>query len=142
MLGISKVMIIVAIVITSLMHWATSNVFRYNFTIEKKTNELNIIAAELVPALPLTEVYYFRELNCNDVNLTWDYERVIRNFNALSVLIYQQLTTDIKALHEETLNNLKTSKASNTLRAYKSDFKDFATFCAKHRFKSMPTDPK
>ena len=96
MLGISKVMIIVAIVITSLMHWATSNVCRYNFTIEKKTNELNIIAAELVPALPLTKVYYFRELNCNDVNLTWDYERVIRNLNALSVLIYQQLTTDIK----------------------------------------------
>ena len=96
MLGISKVMIIVAIVITSLMYWATSNVCRYNFTIEKKTNELNIIAAELVPALPSTEVYYFRELNCNDVNLTWDYERVIRNLNALSVLIYQQLTTDIK----------------------------------------------
>ena len=96
MLGISKVMIIIAIVITSLMYWATSNVCRYNFTIEKKTNELNIIAAELVPALSLTEVYYFRELNCNDVNLTWDYERVIRNLNALSVLIYQQLTTDIK----------------------------------------------
>ena len=74
MLGISKVMIIVAIVITSLVYWATSNVCRYNFTIEKKTNELNIIAAELVPAFPLTEVYYFRELNCNDVNLTWDYE--------------------------------------------------------------------
>ena len=53
-----------------------------------------------------------------------------------------ELTTDIKALHEETLNNLKTSKASNTLRAYRSDFKDFATFCAKHGFKSMPTDPK
>jgi len=96
MLGISKVMIIVAIVITSLMYWATSNVCRYNFTIEKKTNELNIIAAELVPALPLTEVYYFRELNCNDVNLRWDYERVMRNLNALSVMIYQQLTTDIK----------------------------------------------
>ncbi len=53
-----------------------------------------------------------------------------------------ELTTDIKALHEETLNNLKTSKANNTLRAYKSDFKDFGAFCAKHGFKSMPTDPK
>ena len=39
-----------------------------------------------------------------------------------------ELTTDIKALHEETLNNLKTSKANNTLRAYRSDFKDFAGF--------------
>jgi site-specific recombinase XerD len=53
-----------------------------------------------------------------------------------------KLTTDIKALHEETLNNLKTSKANNTLRAYRSDFKDFAAFCAKHGFKSMPTDTK
>ena len=53
-----------------------------------------------------------------------------------------ELTTDIKALHEETLNNLKTSKANNTLRAYRSDFKDFAAFCIKHGFKSMPTDPK
>ena len=32
-----------------------------------------------------------------------------------------ELTTDLKSLHEETLNNLKNSKASNTLRAYKSD---------------------
>tara|TARA_B100001057_G_scaffold488982_1_gene574372 strand:- start:258 stop:1211 length:954 start_codon:yes stop_codon:yes gene_type:complete len=53
-----------------------------------------------------------------------------------------KLTTDIKALHEETLNNLKSSKAINTLRAYKSDFKDFGGFCVKHGFKSMPTDPK
>ena len=53
-----------------------------------------------------------------------------------------ELTTDIKALHEETLNNLKTSKANNTLRAYRSDFKDFASFCARHGFKSIPSDPK
>jgi hypothetical protein len=96
MLGIGKVMIVIGVVIMSLMYGATSNVCRYNFTIEKKTNELNIIAAELVPALPLTEVYYFRELNCNDVDLTWDYERVMRNLNALTVMFYQQLTTDIK----------------------------------------------
>ena len=54
----------------------------------------------------------------------------------------KELTTDIKALHEETLNNLRASKANNTLRAYKSDFKDFVSFCAKHGFKTMPTDPK
>ncbi len=53
-----------------------------------------------------------------------------------------KLTTDIKALHEETINNLRTSKANNTLRAYKSDFKDFGAFCVKHGLKSMPTDPK
>ena len=53
-----------------------------------------------------------------------------------------ELITDIKKLHEDTLNNLKLSKADNTLRAYKSDFKDFGAFCAKHGFNSMPSEPK
>ena len=53
-----------------------------------------------------------------------------------------ELVTDLKALHEETLSNLKSSKAINTIRAYKSDFKDFAVFCAKHNFKALPTNPK
>ncbi len=53
-----------------------------------------------------------------------------------------ELTTDLKSLHEATLNNLKNSKANNTLRAYKSDFKDFTFFCAKHGLNSLPTEPK
>tara|TARA_Y100000591_G_C21770959_1_gene665547 strand:- start:349 stop:1302 length:954 start_codon:yes stop_codon:yes gene_type:complete len=53
-----------------------------------------------------------------------------------------ELTTDLKALHETTLNNLKNSKAKNTLRAYKSDFRDFGAFCVKHGLNSLPTEPK
>ena len=53
-----------------------------------------------------------------------------------------EIVTDLKKLHEDTLNNLKSSKANNTLRAYKSDFKDFGTFCVKHGFNSMPSNPK
>ena len=53
-----------------------------------------------------------------------------------------ELLTDVKKLHEETLENLKSSKANNTLRAYKSDFTDFGAFCAKHGFNSMPSEPK
>ena len=53
-----------------------------------------------------------------------------------------KIITDIKALQEETLLNLKSSKANNTVRAYKSDFKDFALFCAKNAFKNLPTEPK
>ena len=53
-----------------------------------------------------------------------------------------ELTTDLKSLYETTLNNLKSSKANNTLRAYKSDFKDFEAFCAKHGLNSLPTEPK
>jgi site-specific recombinase XerD len=52
------------------------------------------------------------------------------------------LITDIKALQEETLLNLQSSKATNTIRAYKSDFKDFGLFCAQNGFKSLPTEPR
>ena len=52
------------------------------------------------------------------------------------------IITDIKALQEETILNLQSSKASNTVRAYKSDFKDFGLFCAKNGFKSLPSEPK
>ncbi len=54
----------------------------------------------------------------------------------------KDLTTEIKRLEIETLDNLKMSKAKNTIRAYKSDFNDFVVFCSKHGMKSMPTDPK
>ena len=96
MYGITKIMLFFAILISTILLWATSNVCRYNFTIEKKTNELNIIAAEISPSIPLTEVYYFRELNCNNVDLEWDYERVLQNLNTIFVMIYQELTTDIR----------------------------------------------
>ena len=56
--------------------------------------------------------------------------------------VMNELVTDLKSLHEETLNNLKSSKSKNTLRAYKSDFTDFGTFCAKHGFNSLPSEPK
>ena len=52
------------------------------------------------------------------------------------------LITDLKALQEETLLNLQSSKAINTVRAYKSDFKDFGLFCAQNGFKSLPSEPK
>ena len=52
------------------------------------------------------------------------------------------LITDLKSLELETLNNLKNSKSANTLRAYRSDYKDFSLFCSKNNFNSMPADPK
>ena len=52
------------------------------------------------------------------------------------------IITDIKALQEETLLNLQSSKANNTVRAYKSDFNDFGLFCTQNGFKSLPSEPK
>ena len=54
----------------------------------------------------------------------------------------KDLVTDIKALQEETLKNLQSSKAMNTVRAYKSDFKDFGLFCVQNGFKNLPSEPK
>ena len=56
--------------------------------------------------------------------------------------VKSELTIDIKKLQEETLLNLQNSKASNTVKAYKSDFKDFGLFCAQNGFKSLPSEPK
>ena len=52
------------------------------------------------------------------------------------------LVTDVKSLELETLKNLKSSKALNTLRAYKADYKDFASFCFRNAFKPIPSEPK
>ena len=62
---------------------------------------------------------------------------MVINSNKMSNII-----TDINALKEETLLNLKSSKASNTVRAYKSDFKDFSLFCLQNGFETIPTVPK
>ena len=52
------------------------------------------------------------------------------------------IITDVKNLELETLKNLKNSKSNNTLRAYQSDFRDFAAFCIKNGLSSIPTKPK
>ena len=52
------------------------------------------------------------------------------------------IITNIKALQQETLLNLKNAKAENTVRAYKSDYNDFSLFCAKNGFKSLPSEPR
>ncbi len=96
MVSLPKVMITFAIVLSTILFWATSNVCRYNFAIEKKTNQLNILAQEIDASIPMAKVYYFKELNCNNVNLTWDYERVMTNLQTISVMIYQELSTDIR----------------------------------------------
>ena len=48
----------------------------------------------------------------------------------------------IQELESQTFENIKSSKAPNTLRAYKADIKSFEIFCAKLNFKPLPADPK
>ena len=95
-MGIPKVMIFFAIIISAVLYWATSNVCKYNFALEKRTNILNVVTDEIDPSLGNARYYIYRELNCNDVDLDWDIDRVINNLRTMSVIIYQELNTDIR----------------------------------------------
>ena len=72
-----SVMIVFAIIISTILYWTTANVCKYNFAIDKKTNILNIITQEIDPSIPQAKVYYYEELNCTSVELDWDINRVI-----------------------------------------------------------------
>ena len=91
-----SMMIFVAIIISTMLIWATSNICKYNFAIEKKTNTYNIVTEEIDPSIPRAKVYYYKELNCSNVELAWDIKRVIKNIKTISVIVYQEFTTDIR----------------------------------------------
>ena len=95
-MSIPKVMFFFAIVLSTILYWAASNVCRYNFALEKNTDILNIVTEEIDPTLGNAKVYYYEELNCNDVDLDWDINRGVKNFKPLNVILYQELTTDIR----------------------------------------------
>ena len=48
------------------------------------------------PNLRKAEYYQYVELNCNEIDLDWDIDRVIDNAKTISVIVYQYLNTDIK----------------------------------------------
>ncbi len=56
--------------------------------------------------------------------------------------VKNEISKDVEKLEEETILNLQNSKSLNTLRAYKSDFRDFQLFCIQKQFKSLPSEPK
>tara|TARA_Y100000992_G_scaffold136665_1_gene90455 strand:+ start:720 stop:1019 length:300 start_codon:yes stop_codon:yes gene_type:complete len=95
-MSLTKVMIFFSIFLSLMLVWATSNVCRYNFAIDKKTNELNILMQEIGPSIGSAQIFYFKELNCNNVEMSFNFERILKNLQTLSVMIYQELSTDIK----------------------------------------------
>ena len=96
MFGINKIIILLATLILSILYWANTTVCKYNFAIEKRTNILNIVTEELDPTLGRAEYYQYVELNCNEIDLEWDFARVVENASTISVIVYQYLSTDIK----------------------------------------------
>ena len=90
-----KLSIIIAAIIFSILTWATANVCSYNYVIKKKSNMIQELNKEIDISLGNTRVYYFRELNCKDADLSFDMIRMMKNIEVISVMIYQYLTTDI-----------------------------------------------
>ena len=96
MFGVNKIIIVLTVLIASILYWANTNVCKYNFAIEKRTNILNIVTEELDPTLGRAEYYQYVELNCNEIDLEWDFTRVVENARTISVIVYQYLSTDIR----------------------------------------------
>ena len=55
-----------------------------------------MLMSEIDPSIPNAKVYYFKELNCDKISLSWDYERILINLEIITVVVYQMLTTDLK----------------------------------------------
>ena len=96
MFGVPKVMVFFAIIISMMLYWATSNVCRYNFALERHTDIINIVTQEIDPSLGNAKYFTYTELNCNEVDLEWNNERIVDNLKTIAVLVYQYLNTDIK----------------------------------------------
>tara|TARA_Y100000992_G_scaffold174532_1_gene117693 strand:- start:115 stop:414 length:300 start_codon:yes stop_codon:yes gene_type:complete len=90
-----KTSFIIASIIFILATWATSNVCKYNYVLNKKAKIIQELSEEVDISIGNTKIYYFKELNCNKATLNYDFSRVINNVEVISVMVYQYLTTDI-----------------------------------------------
>ena len=90
-----KTSFIIASIIFILATWATSNVCKYNYVLNKKAKIIQELSEEVDISIGNTKIYYFKELNCNKATQNYDFSRVINNVEVISVMVYQYLTTDI-----------------------------------------------
>ena len=97
-----KLTILVALVVSSIVYWSLSNICRFNYSIDKKTKILNEIAKEADIDFGSAKVYY-KELNCLPADTEFEFQRLMRNLSHVSILVMQQLTTDIRGIRVEEL---------------------------------------
>ena len=90
-----KTSLIIDLIIFILTTWATANVCKYNYVLNKKAETIQKLSEEIDISLGNTKIYYFKELNCNKVTLNYDLSRIINNIEVITVMIYQYFTTDI-----------------------------------------------
>ena len=98
-----KLTILVALVVSSIMYWSLSNICKFNYSIDKKTKILNELAKEADIDFGSAKVYYFKELNCLSADTEFEFQRLMSNLRHVSILVMQQLTTDIRGIRVEEL---------------------------------------
>ena len=89
-------MVIVAIVASYFLYWATNNVCKHNILLDKKSKVMNEIKDTDDYSLGKTEIYIYKELNCTKVDEEFTYQTIIDNLKTISIIVYQELTTDIR----------------------------------------------
>ena len=98
-----KLTMLVALVVSSIVYWSLSNICRFNYSIDKKTRILNELAKEADINFGSARVYYFKELNCIPSDTEFEFQRLMSNIRHVSILVMQQLTTDIRGIRVEEL---------------------------------------
>ena len=89
-------MVILAIVISYFLYWATNNVCKHNMLLDKKSNMMDEIKDADDYSLGKTKIYIYKELNCTKVDEEFTYQTIIDNLETISIIVYQELTTDIR----------------------------------------------
>jgi hypothetical protein len=90
-----KFLLIIASIIFILLTWATSNVCNFNKNLKEKENNINQLKVKDNINLGKTEVYIFKELNCEKADLNYDISRLINNIEVISEIVYQYMISDI-----------------------------------------------
>ena len=85
--------------------WATTNVCNFNASLALKKDQLEDLEKEVGHELGNIEIIYYEKLNCGKKEFNLDLQQMIDNFNAISQILYQYITTDIKGNKIKLKNN-------------------------------------
>ena len=89
-------MVILAIVICYFLYWTSNNVCKYNMLLDKISNMIDENKDVDDYSLGNTKIYIYKELNCTKVDEEFTYQTIIDNLKTISIMVYQELTTDIR----------------------------------------------
>jgi len=91
-----KISLIFASIVFAITIWASKNVCNFNASLELKKDKLENLEKDVGHELGNIEITYYEKLDCSEKEFNLDLQQMIDNFNAISQILYQYITTDIK----------------------------------------------